>query len=246
MPETKRYMRVKLADEELAGKQQQSSDPKEIVRQFTSFGYTETGRSTVNGIEVEGIAVDDPRMFGGMFGSIKGQLWVDVQTDLPVRIEYECSSPNGEMQMKMIMEDFQWNLELAPSLFEPNIPADYTLMEDVQIPDTKDVGKVVEGLSLFSKIADGKYPSSLDMMTTMNEFGEALKQFMEAVDGLSDEAQREEAKKSLGEILGFEQNKEPGKKPGPEQMKQVTNMMMTVQSLTTFYMQLVHKDQDPA
>lgn len=250
MPETKSYMRVKVPDEQSGKMRQQSSDPREIVKQFTSFGYTELGRDTIDGIEVEGIAVDDPRILGGMFDSFKGRLWVDVQTDLPVKIEYEGSMLNGEMQMKITMGEFQWDLELDPDLFEPNIPDDYTLMAEMQIPGTKDkdVDKVIEALRLFSKIADGKYPSSLSMMTSMKEFGEAMKKATEAVDAITDEALRAEAKESLGEILGFEHkhNKEPGKKPSPEQMKAITSMMMTMQTPTTFYMQLVQQDKDPA
>jgi outer membrane lipoprotein-sorting protein len=247
MPETKSYMRMKLTDELLAKQQQEQekNDPKALAKLFTSFGYTVIGRSTIDGVEVEGIEVDDSRIFEGMFESFKGRLWVDVQTDLPVRIEYECSALNGEMQMKMTMGEFQWGLELDPSEFEPNIPDDYTLMAEVQMPSTKDEGRIIEGLHLFSKIVDGKYPSSLDMMTPMKEVGDAFRKRQKAVEGLTGEAQRE-AKESLREILGFEKNEEPGKKPSPEQMKKFTNIMMILQTPTWFYMQLVQQGKDPA
>jgi hypothetical protein len=32
-------------------------------------------------------------------------------------------------QVKVIGDKFQWDMELEPSIFEPNIPSDYTPME---------------------------------------------------------------------------------------------------------------------
>jgi len=250
-PETKSYARVKIPDELLAKMQQKSNDPRAndpraIVKKYTSFGYTELGRSTIDGIEVEGIAVDDPRILGGRFDSFKGRLWVDVETDLPVRIEYECSSRNGEIQKQVTMSEFQWGLELDPKEFEPNIPDDYTLMAEVKLPGTKDEGKVVEALRLFSKIVDGKYPSSLDMMIPTKEFSEAIEETQKAIYALTDETLREEAEKSLLETLGLKVYKEPGPELMKEHMKQTTNMMMTMQTPAVFYMQLVSLGNDPA
>jgi len=59
------------------------------------------------------------------------RLWVDVETSLPVQIEVEMlGMEGGQMrQHKYVMESFEWNAELDESVFEPNIPDDFTQRE---------------------------------------------------------------------------------------------------------------------
>ena len=33
------------------------------------------------------------------------------------------------IEAKVVADDYQWNAELDPNIFEPSIPADYTLIE---------------------------------------------------------------------------------------------------------------------
>ena len=92
-------------------------------------GYTELGRTTIDGVVVEGIE--------GRRREADGQdcvmrIWVDVEADLPVQIEVELKGMEGGRmkQQKFVMENFDWNAQLDESFFEPNVPDDYTLAED--------------------------------------------------------------------------------------------------------------------
>jgi hypothetical protein len=95
-----------------------------------SGDYRETGRRTINGIEVEGIECNNDGITGNENTVMR--LWVDVETNLPIRIEVEGEQMEaGQMRPhKFVMENFQWNVELDESIFEPNIPDDYTQGED--------------------------------------------------------------------------------------------------------------------
>ena len=218
VPEQKQYMRMKLTDKLLSEMKKDSGDPKAMVRELMKGEYTELGRDVINGIEVECIESNNPRIGGGMFDNVVGCIWVDVETDLPVRMEMECSANDGSMQIEMVMDEFEWGVELDAAVFEPNIPADYKLAADVEMPEMDGEG-VIKGLSMFSELTSGRYPSSLDLMTAMQEVGEVFR-----------------------ESLLSDPNWTPGKQPTSEQMQEMIN----VQMVCVFYGQLVSEDKDPA
>ena len=101
--------------------------PKDMVRQYTSGDYKELGRRTIAGVEAEGIEVQNPMGFGGNFqvDSHTAQLWVSVETGYPVLIESDIVGNNGTLQIKMVMDQFQWDVEFDPSEFKTVIPSDY-------------------------------------------------------------------------------------------------------------------------
>jgi len=117
--------------------------PKDMVRQFTSGDYKELGRRTIAGVEAEGIEVQNPMGFGGNFqvDSHTAQLWVSVETGYPVLIESDIVGNNGTLQIKMVMDQFQWDVEFDPSEFHAVIPADY---QPLEIRETEE-GAVMEG-----------------------------------------------------------------------------------------------------
>jgi outer membrane lipoprotein-sorting protein len=89
-------------------------------------GYKELGRKTLDGIDVEGIEVQDPPTDGEPLDSAVGRMWVDVKTEMPVRIEIEGLAHQQHAQWIM---DFRWDAAVDPSVFAPNIPDGYTRME---------------------------------------------------------------------------------------------------------------------
>lgn len=119
-PQLKRYMERTLSDEQAAGMQERQ-DPRQWLKWILSEDYSKVGRSEIDGVEVEGIEAKRENE--------TLRLWVDVKTNWPVRIESEGQMMNeGQLRPShMTMDHFQWDAEIDPSLFEPNIPADYTL-----------------------------------------------------------------------------------------------------------------------
>jgi len=173
MPEQKKYMRMLLTDELLQKMEEEQNNPRYMIKQFMDYEYTELGPDVIDGIEVEGIETTDPKVWGGMVEEAVGRLWVDVATNLPVRMEMEMAME--DIETKMVMDQFQWGIELDPSLFEPVIPDDYELMAEVEMPDAGGE-KAVEGLRLFAEMTGGSYPSDMGLMTAMKELGGAMRQ----------------------------------------------------------------------
>jgi hypothetical protein len=109
-----------------------SHGPKEMVNRFFSFEYKKLGRKTIKDIVVEGIEVSDPGVVLANFpiDNMTARLWVNVETNLPVLLESEFTAQDGMVQFKTVMDQFQWNVELEKSFFVPDIPADFTKLND--------------------------------------------------------------------------------------------------------------------
>jgi hypothetical protein len=128
MPEGKKCQKTPLTEEQLLD-ELQGGDPRIIVKQFLSMNYKKLGKDEIDGIETEVIEVENPEIVSDMYVSCIGRLWVDVETDLPVRIEIDGVAKRGLGQMIMVLDKLQWNVDLNAGDFRPNIPSDYTVIE---------------------------------------------------------------------------------------------------------------------
>ena len=177
------YTRTALADDALA--EIKNMDPKEAIMESLSAEYIKLGRKTIEGIEAEGIEIDhDPSEAEANFqvDSCVIQLWVAVNTGLPILVEVNTVGKNGTLEIHTVQDNFQWNVELDASEFEPDIPEDYTQMEVEIDADSvvshkttaKDDSPEVVGAKLHKWRFTGKDPQrgyllrSEDGQTTVN------------------------------------------------------------------------------
>ncbi len=180
IPGQKAYLRMTLTDELFQKIQKQFCDPRKLLEEFMKYEYAELGRSTIDGIEVEGIECRDPKIArgvaegiaGDMIDNVVARLWAAVENDLPVKFQIEVFSKDGEKALDVVTFGYQWDIELEPKVFEPDIPDDYKLVADVEL--SADEKSVVEGLAFFAEYADGRYPSDMSAMTMARELRAAL------------------------------------------------------------------------
>ena len=129
-PEQKKYRRTELDDDSLARMKEENDGPREMMRQILECEYTKTGRTVIDGIEVEGFETTDPKFAAGKvqnFEDVRVKLWVDVETWLPVLWETDTRI-NERTSLLTVFYDFQWDIPVVAGDFEPVIPADYTDM----------------------------------------------------------------------------------------------------------------------
>jgi len=118
------------------------TNPGFLVQKILSAEHRKLGLKTIEGVLCEGIETTDPAYFGPVPEKFENpqaefRLWVSVETRYPVMYETKL---NAEHQGKVwekesVMDQFQWDVELDPNIFEPNIPPDY---ERVHVPDIKE------------------------------------------------------------------------------------------------------------
>ncbi len=167
-PDQKNYSSVTLQDD-LASANKPQNDPRKWVDQILSVNYTSLGRDVIDGVEVEGVETTSQLFTAGMFEAGSARLWVSLADNLPVRMEINGEASGGSTQMRMVFYDFQWNLQLDEAFFEPDLTgydAPMTLPE-ITMPTEH---TLLEGLRLYAEVVDGKYPSSMAMLTIQQDF----------------------------------------------------------------------------
>jgi hypothetical protein len=138
-PLSKAYTRKPLSEKEKKVLYQMTPDG--IANMIRTSEHIELGRKTINGVEVEGLEIRNADMVVAQIevDSIVIRMWVDVKTYLPVVIEAEAMtsdkmltafSGGKPIKVELFAGEFQWDVELDPKIFEPNIPDDYTMSEE--------------------------------------------------------------------------------------------------------------------
>jgi len=173
----KKYMRTMLTDEMANQLKKETHDPRDMLTKFMSDPYKELGKDTINGVEVRGIEVNNPPSVRGIFNNYIGRMWVDVATEYPVRTEIEIETGTGEQKINdvIVTDGYEWGVELSPDVFKPDIPADFTLMAEVNMPN-RDETSAIDGLKYFSELTNGRYPSRMDSDSATQESSKALSQ----------------------------------------------------------------------
>jgi hypothetical protein len=93
----------------------------------------EIGQDRIDGTDVLGVQTHDPTAFFRAVPTVEdfaARLWIDCQTDLPVWVEVSYISKDSQMRTVLVYDRFRWNVDLAPNLFEPNIPPEFEPMQN--------------------------------------------------------------------------------------------------------------------
>ncbi|MFC1792911.1 hypothetical protein ACFL3Q_04920 [Planctomycetota bacterium] len=108
------------------------TNPSFLVQKILSCEHSKLGQKTIEGVLCEGIETTDPAYIGPLPGEVNNlqvefRLWVGAETGYPVLYESKMSGEHeGEVwESESVTDQFQWDVELDPGIFEPNIPPDY-------------------------------------------------------------------------------------------------------------------------
>jgi hypothetical protein len=111
------------------------TNPSFLVQAILSAEHSKLGRKTIEGVLCEGIETTNPTCFGPLPGKVNNlkvefRLWVSLETGYPVLYESKMSGEQESevWELHSITDQFQWNVELDPGIFEPNIPPDYEVV----------------------------------------------------------------------------------------------------------------------
>jgi outer membrane lipoprotein-sorting protein len=91
-------------------------------------GSRKLGQKMIDGVLCEGLETTDSAFGVANFqvDSLVARVWVSVETGYPVLLEAEVVGDNGQLRITGVLDEFQWDVELDPSIFQPKIPPDYT------------------------------------------------------------------------------------------------------------------------
>lgn len=166
------YAVVELSEEQRE-QMLSESNAQSLVDYFRSFEFEELGRKKIDGAVASGIEVVDPEPMKAVFDESSVRLWVDVETNWPVRIEWEGVAKRGRVRVETVLDRFQWNPSLSADDFEFEIPDDYQLIGRMDAP-RKDERSAIEGLREYAGFTGGRYPSALSLATALHEVEDEL------------------------------------------------------------------------
>src|SRR4030042_247718 len=138
VPKVKKYFKAPMTD--TMAHMSDRLTPRGLVEYFMAIEHKNLGRSRIDGHEVEGFEametelwpIHDTFRFLFPVRQITWRFWIDVESSLPVRAEYEIITDRGlftEMKkLKVVCKAyaFEYHKEVQEELFDPNIPDDYT------------------------------------------------------------------------------------------------------------------------
>ena len=110
----------------------QTADPNRWAQKFLSAECQKLGQKMVDGILCEGLETTDQAVVGESdppVDSVVLRLWVSVETGYPVLLEGSAVREADGVRIEVVLDQFQWDVELDPSEFEPKIPPDYELTD---------------------------------------------------------------------------------------------------------------------
>ena len=116
------------------------------------LGTQVIGSKTARGFEIAAKKID-PDVFPGPV-----EIWLDAESELPVLLRYEMKSANMPSAMIMEMEQFRWNIDFEPSIFETEPPPGYTDATP-RLPTVEEqVNHITEAFKVYAEICGGHYP----------------------------------------------------------------------------------------
>jgi len=137
-PMEKKYVKLPLADS--WARLMDNLTPKAIVEHFKSGDCKDLGPATVDGYDVQGFETHDaglfpiPESYRFLFPikNIKWQFWIGKDKPLPVAADLEVTTGRGlftvfkELRIVCHEYDMVYDVNIPATVFDPNIPADYT------------------------------------------------------------------------------------------------------------------------
>jgi hypothetical protein len=217
------------------------TDPHTFLEQMLKTKYESLGRSTMDGIEVEGFRTTDPNSLLGTSSDNSGpskrldqKLWVDVKTRLPVRcdatwVDFDPME-NKKKYERHVLYDFQWDVPVAAADFEPVIPDHYASWV-VKFPAHITEENAIQGLKILVELL-GKYPENIYHIVPEN-----INDNTPTVLRLAEKSETPAALRLKEEIKGLTDD---------EINNKLVDFLMPIRGLGRFYRWLQFDNKDPA
>ena len=257
MPNEKKYSKLEF-DEVFFEGWQEEYDPVYMVKQILACEHTSLGKSTIYGIEVEGFQTTDPNYMRGSMGQVDVKIWVDVKTNLPVRIEIDKNEEN-KGHMHIVVYDFQWDVPADAAEFEPVIPDDYTpgrpmLQILPKKPAVNDEDEEAEKKKRATQAEMAMKMLAMNQKAVVNEEAaiKGLKLFTDLGSGYPEALDMPTLVNELAKIVKGDR---PSTKAFRETIQEMTDkeamnykleMVISVQGLGRFYQTLAQDQKEPA
>ena len=143
-----------------------------IMKLFGSERCVRLGRREIDGVITEGFEVKDVKIFSQVprfllhLEDMNIRLWVNEETLLPTRIEGEgfftgLMTLFKNCRYKEVMHSIEYDVEIDESVFDPNIPDDYILIDPANMAEKAKITMLgivpcVAAINIYKHIKKGR------------------------------------------------------------------------------------------
>ena len=137
LPPWKKYGAMASTDEQM--KLMENLSPEGIIKMLLAGDHKELGRDTIDGVEVEGFAFQQPDLFVDLFPkpifdiqTLKGKVWIGIEEQLPIWVEGDFFFGKSlvtlfnEVRLNEVNVVEKYDVELDENIFDTEAPEGYT------------------------------------------------------------------------------------------------------------------------
>lgn len=93
--------------------------------EFSGQADRELGTKEINGKRARGFEIDMKKLVKRRVSEqCMVEVWIDTESSLPVVVQFKMTKDRSEETIRL--QDFQWNIDLDPKLFDTTVPQGYT------------------------------------------------------------------------------------------------------------------------
>jgi hypothetical protein len=195
---------------------QREPDGPDIIEKLSEFsGHADRdlGVKDINGKKAHGFEIDMNKIITSPNRDVSqpkqmAEVWIDPESSLPVLVQFNYSMSQKQTADVLFfrLQEFQWNIDLDPNLFDTTPPKGYTDTTPREPSVEERVRWFTESLRLYTELTGGRdYPQASTMVEADAVHKELSKKFQPKAD-LPERAKDETFQKSqraAGGIIGI-------------------------------------------
>ena len=129
--------------------------------EFRGQADRELGTKEINGKTARGFEIALAKLFPQYRMSGTAEVWIDAESSLLALVRFAFNSPlektaSGDRGMRA--ENFQWNIDLDPKLFDTTSPKGYTDETPKESSRDESTRGYIDDLRIYAELTEGHYP----------------------------------------------------------------------------------------
>lgn len=131
------------------------------------------GNKEINGKKAYGFEIDVKKMYPDFPAIGRMEIWIDSESDLPVLacLKIKFQGISGTVRAT----DFQWNIDLNPTLFDTTPPKGYKDITPEPPSLEQQFSQITQALDIYAKESAGNYPREKKIYSIISfAFGQKL------------------------------------------------------------------------
>jgi outer membrane lipoprotein-sorting protein len=131
----------------------------EDLAKFSGKADRELGTKEINGKKARGFQIDRKKIYAETTTPGTRDIWIDTESNLPVLVRDDMKWPDGS-DHSLIIKDIQYNIHLAPRLFDAVPPEGYKDTTEKPLPLEEQVHQITKAMNICAEVFDGCYPAA--------------------------------------------------------------------------------------